>query len=197
MNRFRSRCIQHGLIGGIRPPLNALVAGVLCVFTSAAAAQDGPPSSVAAPIAERCRAPEHRGFDFWIGTWEVRDRAGELLGHNEIRRVAGGCGLLENWRGVGGGRGVSVNTYDTQRRRWTQRWVGSGATLWLEGRLENGAMVLAAVAPRDTPRGEVLDRIAWTPLPDGRVRQVWAVSGDGGKTWHSIFVGLYARPEGP
>lgn len=142
--------------------------------------------------AERCRGPEHREFDFWLGTWEVRGVEGGLLGHNEIRRVGGGCGLLEDWRGIGGVRGASINTYDSDRGKWTQRWVGPGATLWLEGGLTDGEMVLAGRAPRSTPDGDVLDRITWTPLPDGRVRQVWDISTDGGENWRESFVGFYS-----
>lgn len=163
--------------------------------------QEGPEADD--PIAERCSAPEFRQFDFWLGRWEVRDVDGEVVGHNEIRRVSGGCGLLESWEGAGGGTGRSINTYDADLGRWTQRWVGAGATLWLEGGLEEEPdgrrMVLAGTRARSTPRGEVLDRISWTPLPDGRVRQVWEVSADEGDTWRDIFVGLYTLvdAEGP
>lgn len=160
-------------------------------------AQVPPEQADAAEVAERCRGPEHRQFDFWLGTWEVRSAEGTLQGHNDIRVVAGGCGLLEQWRGAGGGRGVSVNTYDASLGRWTQRWVGDGATLWLEGGLTDGRMVLRGTAPRSTPRGDVLDRITWEPLRDGRVRQSWEISTDGGASWLNIFEGFYAPAPAP
>ncbi|MGH7563624.1 MAG: hypothetical protein ACREK5_04280, partial [Gemmatimonadota bacterium] len=169
-----------------------LSAAALLILASATAAQTDDAAPAEKDAVERCRGPEHRQFDFWLGAWEVRNAEGELVGHNEIQRVARGCGLLENWRGVGGGRGMSINTYDADREKWTQRWVGAGATLWLEGGLQDGRMVLAATAPRSTPRGEVLDRVTWTPLPDGRVRQVWEISADGGESWREHFVGLYS-----
>lgn len=152
----------------------------------------GAPEPGAAEIAEHCRGDEHRQFDFWIGTWEVRNARDEFAGHNEIRRVADGCALLEHWRGARGGEGMSINTYDADAKRWTQRWVGAGATLWLEGGLDDGQMVLTSPAPRTTPRGPVLDRITWTALDDGRVRQVWEVSVDDGATWQTIFEGYYS-----
>ena len=68
--------------------------------------------STEARTAERCTAAEWRQFDFWLGDWEVRNGEGELLGSNEITRVARGCGLLENWRARDGGRGMSLNTYE-------------------------------------------------------------------------------------
>lgn len=172
--------------------LLTLVAGVLLWGSTPAMQASGAPPGESDPV-ERCRDPEHRQFDFWVGQWEVRDAEGTRVGHNDIERIAGGCGLLESWRSVDGGRGMSINAYDPDRERWTQRWVGAGATLWLEGGLEDGRMVLSSIGLRRTPRGEVLDRIIWSPLPDGRVRQVWEVSQDEGDSWQTIFVGFYSR----
>lgn len=146
----------------------------------------------AAEISERCRGDEHRQFDFWLGHWEVRNADGELAGHNEIRRAAGGCALLEHWRGAGSSEGISINTYDSGAKQWTQRWVGAGVTLWLEGRMDEGRMVLTSPAHRDTPRGPVLDRIIWYALDDGRVRQVWEISADDGENWQPFFEGIYS-----
>jgi hypothetical protein len=39
----------------------------------------------------------------------------------------------------------------------------------------------------------VHQRIAWTPRPDGSVRQWWQRSDDGGTTWHTVFDGRYVR----
>lgn len=156
-------------------------------------AQAPPQAASDTTTAERCTGDVYRQFDFWQGEWDVRSPEGELLGHNTITRAAAGCALLESWRGQQGGRGVSVNAYDADRNRWTQRWVGTASILWLEGGWEAGRMLLRSTATRETPRGAVLDRISWEPLPDGRVRQVWEVSTDGGETWEEIFVGLYSR----
>lgn len=180
-----------------RTLLRRCAATLVCVVALAASTATAVGQEGAAPasdaVAERCNGPEFRQFDFWMGEWEVRDAEGEIVGHNTITRVARGCGLLENWQGATGGRGVSINTYDADRGRWTQRWVGAGSTLWLEGGLEDGRMVLAGTRPRSTPRGDVLDRITWTPLADGRVRQLWEVSPDGGESWRAIFEGFYTR----
>ena len=41
--------------------------------------------------------------------------------------------------------------------------------------------------------GEVqLHRITWTPLPDGKIRQLWETSSDG-KAWSEAFDGLYTQ----
>lgn len=178
------------------------LATVTFSFSPSAGARPGDEQEVSGadgPTAERCSTPKFWQFDFWLGEWEVRNPDAEFLGHNEIRRVAGGCGLLESWEGVGGETGISINTYDSGRGRWTQRWVGDGATLWLEGGLEQGPdgarMVLTGTEPRSTPRGEVTDRISWTPLRDGRVLQVWEVQPAGGGDWQEVFRGLYTRAD--
>lgn len=171
-----------------------LTAILLAMLSGPAMAQtESTAPSIRGAAAERCRDAGFRQFDFWLGTWEVRSATGELLGHNEIRRIAGGCGLLERWRGVGGGRGTSVNAYDPVRRAWTQRWVGDGATLWLKGGLEGDRMVLTGITRRSTPRGQAVDRISWTPLPNGRIRQLWEVSTDSGATWRTVFEGFYRK----
>ncbi len=178
---------------GVLAPFSAvaLLAWPMLLPAPGLAAQDLPDASEPS-MAEPCPEPEHRQFDFWLGRWEVRNPAGELVGHNEITREAGGCALLERWQGVGGSRGVSVNGYDPDRGLWSQRWIGAGAVLWLEGGLDGEAMVLTGTSPRSTPQGEVVDRITWTPQEDGRVRQVWEV-GVGSGAWREIFNGVYSR----
>lgn len=171
------------------PALALLLAPTTLLAQEEGGAQD----EAETETAERCRGPEYRRFDFWIGSWVVHDPDGELVGHNTISSVARGCGLLEEWSGRRGGRGVSVNAYESASDRWTQRWVGDGTNLQLVGGWRDGNMVLEGTSPRETPRGTVRDRITWTPLPDGRVRQAWEVSTDEGETWREVFVGLYSR----
>jgi hypothetical protein len=55
-------------------------------------------------------------------------------------------------------------------------------------------MVLAGDAfDADAPGHTARQRVTWTPQPDGRVRQLWESSSDGGRTWTVVFDGLYAR----
>lgn len=139
-----------------------------------------------------CTAPEHRQFDFWVGSWTVADSAGRVLGESDVVRMPGGCGIREHWRGAGGGVGMSLNAWRAGPGQWTQFWVGAGAVLELAGGLDaDGRMVLQG--ERQTADGPLLDRIAWTPLPTGVVRQRWDVSRDGGESWQPSFDGLY-RP---
>jgi hypothetical protein len=49
-----------------------------------------------------------------------------------------------------------------------------------------------------SPAGAAIrNRIAWTPEPDGRVRQVWSTSSDGGKSWRVTFDGWYRKKPAP
>lgn len=143
-------------------------------------------------LSANCRAPERRQFDFWVGRWTVTDTAGRVVGHSEVTRVSGGCGILEHWMGRDGVGGMSLNGYDPTSGQWTQFWVGEGGlVLHLVGGRRGSSMVLSD--RRSGPRGELLDRITWTPLEDGDVRQLWETSADGGSTWKAAFDGRYRR----
>jgi hypothetical protein len=63
--------------------------------------------------------------------------------------------------------------------------------LELAGALLEGKMVLTG---EHVVRGKpTMERITWTPNPDGTVRQHWEQSTDGGKTWTAAFDGLYRK----
>ncbi len=148
-----------------------------------------------APADGSCAATEHHQFDFWIGDWDVRAANGQALGTNHITSILGGCALQENWSSANGkSRGVSINAFDAADGHWHQEWVDtSPSRLTLSGGLVDGRMVMEQ-RTTDTANGKVeVQRISWTPLPDGRVRQHWEVSTDDGATWKTSFDGYYAR----
>lgn len=138
----------------------------------------------------RCQEPEFRQFDFWLGKWTVRNPAGNEVGRSEVSRQSGDCAIREQWTAASGNGGMSLNYYDPAEHSWHQDWVGSdGTILHLRGGLKDGAMVLTSKAAKDS---SALNRIRWTPLPNKQVRQEWAMSSDGGKTWQTAFDGLYS-----
>ena len=129
-----------------------------------------------------------RGFDFWVGRWDVHLRdTDELIGHNEIRRLHDGHVLAESYSTVSDRfSGSSLNGFDHERGRWHQCWMDStGLVLDLYGGVIDGDMVMT---------GEALsgqtERISWTPFADGNVRQHWEQSLDDGATWQTVFDGL-------
>ena len=141
-----------------------------------------------------CDAPDFRHFDFWIGEWDVKSADGtRTLGTNVIEPLNGKCGVHEFWTDARGGTGRSLNTFNRPDGKWHQVWVGlAGGLLHLTGGLEDGAMVMEGITAG--PNGaQVRNRVTWTPLPDGRVRQHWESSTDQGKTWTTTFDGYYSR----
>jgi len=147
-----------------------------------------------APPAPRfgCSAPEYRQFDFWIGDWEVLNAKGDVAGTNVITREFDGCVIQERWRGARGMTGSSFNTYDPTTRKWHQTWVdNTGTLLTLDGEFRDGAMRLEGRGAG--PNGVTRNRVTWTPLEGGRVRQLWEISKDEGKTWTVAFDGTYRK----
>jgi hypothetical protein len=144
--------------------------------------------------ASPCAATEHRQFDFWIGDWEVRTAQGRVLGHNRITSILSGCALQEEWTSADGKlRGVSHNAFDPADRRWHQAWVDtSPSRLDLVGGIVDGRMVMEQRS-RDAAGKALVQRITWTPLPEGHLRQVWETSTDDGRTWKTAFDGYYSR----
>jgi hypothetical protein len=148
-----------------------------------------------APPPKPCASAEYRQFDFWLGRWEVFTPDGKKAGDNVIEAAHGGCVLIERWQGGGGFSGISLNSWDARARLWRQHWVDNqGGLLQLVGALDGARMVLAAEGPHPRKPGVVLrQRIAWTPLPDGAVRQHWEQSEDGGASWTTAFDGRYVK----
>lgn len=145
---------------------------------------------------QNCSARQYHQFDFWLGRWTAYSADGKKQGTNHLHRVIGNCGLQENWVGANGQyKGTSYNVYVASKNIWHQTWVDNqGGTLFLEGTLTDGKMRLSGV--RKNQKGaDVIDRITWTPLADGRVRQHWQSSEDQGATWSDVFDGYYVRDE--
>jgi hypothetical protein len=140
-----------------------------------------------------CHSPEFRQFDFWIGDWDVESASAPgRISRNRITLVNDGCTLREEYTTSAGYVGTSLNFYDAARKRWHQTWIDNqGGALYLEGGLEGEAMVLRSLGDAAS-----VQRITWTPLEDGRVRQHWEATEDGGTTWTTVFDGTYTRRPG-
>lgn len=178
--------------GVIEGAVCAALAATACALAALLAMPAGANDEATQKPGAACESPQRRQFDFWLGEWDVRDPAGKLVGRNRITRVHGGCALEEQWSGNGGVTGSSLNVFDAERSRWHQTWVdNTGGLLLLEGGLRDGRMVLSGEVVA-TGKAPAMQRIAWQPLPDGRVRQLWESSADGA-TWSVVFDGYYTR----
>jgi hypothetical protein len=157
----------------------------MAVLHSADAGETAPAST--------CTAAVHHEFDFWIGDWVVTEK-GQPAGTNHVDRLLEGCALFENWVGIDGSRGHSLNFYDRRRDLWQETWVdASPSALNLTGHFSAGHMVLTGQSVDIKTHKPRVDRITWTPNADGTVRQLWDLSLDGGRTWKVAFDGLYTR----
>ena len=170
-------------------PILRIFIGALVVSAAAGVA------SANAAAAKRCADPSRRQFDFWVGVWDVTTPDGSVAGSNTIEKASEGCALVERWSGARGGRGTSLNFYESATRQWVQIWVDNdGEVLRLSGGLQQGCMVLSGAL---SSNGAARQRITWTPLGTGRVRQLWESSADGGRTWKTEFDGTYTRRGSP
>ncbi|MEM9023396.1 MAG: hypothetical protein AAGB22_06625, partial [Bacteroidota bacterium] len=163
--------------------------GIVFLAFGTAVAQSTAPSK---PATKPCTSEAHRQFDFWAGEWDVFNTSGKQVGTNHIQSILGGCVLEENWKGAGGSLGKSFNTYDPQSGLWKQVWVdNSGSTIHFAGSLVDGNMVLKGENVRNGKT--VTYEMTYFPQEDGRVRQFWKASTDGGTTWKTLFDGMYVR----
>jgi len=153
------------------------------------------PAPEPTPESKPCASASYRQFDFWQGDWDVQTTDGKPAGRNHVVSLFGGCGLQENWESAKGGRGTSLNVYDLVNHKWHQTWVDDqGGLLELNGGLEEGKMVLVGWRPSLKEKGgRVVHRITWTPLAPDRVEQHWEASTNEGRTWTTVFDGIYVR----
>lgn len=137
-----------------------------------------------------------RAFDFWIGDWDVHQADGQFAGTNRIQAEEAGCVLTEHWTGVVGGTGSSINYLDKVSDEWVQVWNSQGgAQISMRGGMTEQGMRLVGRIHYVGNGTTAPFRGLWTPLDDGRVRQFFEQSTDGGETWAPWFEGFYSRQD--
>ena len=163
--------------------------GIAAASLLLAVAQSPAPSAPPSPGAA-CVPAAYRQFDFWIGEWEVTNQQpppGRTPppSKSRITRILDGCAVLEEYETANGYAGKSLNFHDGKSGKWRQVWIDTGGTpLFLEGGMQGTSMTM-----RD--QSNPINRITWTPLAGGKVRQLWETSKDAGRTWAIAFDGLY------
>lgn len=140
----------------------------------------------------KCCSEVHKAFDFWQGDWQTFTPDGKLAGTNLIEKIQDNCILRENWKSASGGyTGTSYNFFNKTSEQWEQIWIDNqGQHLHLKGGVVDGNMVLQSDAVLQADGTTILNRITWTPLKNGNVRQHWEVK-KGEATWVTAFDGLY------
>lgn len=136
--------------------------------------------------------PDFRRFDFWVGEWDVTTKGGAPVGKSSVQSVSGGCALLENWTAANGATGKSLNTYNGRTKQWMQFWVGQagGVTEYSESEWHDGAVTFFS---KSTGSNSAFQRLSFTPLNDGTVRQFGEISTDAGKSWNVGYDFYYHR----
>ncbi|GAB5520551.1 MAG: hypothetical protein RhofKO_28020 [Rhodothermales bacterium] len=141
-----------------------------------------------------------RAFDFWIGDWNVFNPTGVQVGTNTIALALNDCAITEHWVNAQGSPGQSINFYRPNEQRWTQVWVDAvGGHTMYHGTFDatkgtKGAMVFVS-EPTVANGTTSINRMTFTPLDDGRVRQYIETSTDDGATWAPSFDGYYVRQD--
>jgi hypothetical protein len=137
---------------------------------------------------------KYHEFDFWIGKWDVyKIGADKIAGKSEIESIIDSVGILENYVTPDGKySGKSLNKYNPAKDRWEQYWIdNSGLTLYLVGGIVDDKMILDDLQTGDAKAG--FNQIIWQKLPNGEVQQTWNASTDNGKTWTTLFDGIYKK----
>ncbi|MDH5213701.1 MAG: hypothetical protein OEY04_05675 [Gammaproteobacteria bacterium] len=173
--------------------------GAMLLGTASSAQSSDQASAASAPAAPAypCENDERfKEFDFWVGEWEVRTASGQLAGTNSVRSEERGCVITEHWRNTAGGTGMSINYLDRTTDKWVQVWMAEGGSqIIISGRLTDDGMSLSGTLHDIGSDTTWPFRALWTSLPDGRVRQFFEQSNDGGTSWVPWFEGFYSRVE--
>lgn len=156
--------------------------------------------AIVGEMARRAYPCEHdtafRAFDFWVGEWDVHGPNGAVAGSNSITRAERGCVLVENWTSVSGGTGMSINYLDGMTGEWVQVWNAEGGSqIHIRGGMTDQGMLLVGTLHTVGDGRTLPFRGLWTQLDDGRVRQFFEQSTDGGQTWTPWFEGFYSRKQ--
>lgn len=139
-----------------------------------------------------CKAsPSFREFDFWIGEWDAKNTQGVTVGSSSIQLILGQCVIFENWS-TPVSSGKSFNIFNNADKKWHQTWVSDKGNLthYVGGHVD-GKMVLDSESVVNGKK--VINRMTFSKLADGSVRQHGETSSDERKTWATTFDFTYVK----
>jgi hypothetical protein len=141
----------------------------------------------------RVDPPERSQFDFWLGSWRVRQLVGsEVDGRNEVSWVLDGTVLWEQFsagRDPFTGWSFSVPVAD---RGWVQTWVdNTGTYLDFVGGWCGDRMILERSTGTPSP---TLQRMTWHGFTDRGFVWDWAARPHPGAEWDLVWQLRYERP---
>ena len=65
----------------------------------------------AEPCKDAQANPQYRQLDFWVGEWDVFSGK-QKVGESSVQLILKDCVVFENWHGLQGGDGKSLNKYN-------------------------------------------------------------------------------------
>lgn len=142
--------------------------------------------------------PLYQMMNFWVGTWQVYDEEGKLVGNNRIEKILDQCAVMEHWQSAEGNEGKSLFYVDNNTGTWKQIWVTANAKL--PGGQKEKTLIFSKEKEQLLFQGtylmndeKVLDRTLLTRINANEVKQEIQISRDGGLHWQSTFIGIYKR----
>lgn len=163
--------------------------------------------------AAACDAPEHRQFDFWLGTWDVdqRIRAADgsyktFTGRDTVMRALDGCAVVERWHGTveffwddmtqpERMAGLSVRAFDPDSGVWNIHWMDTRSPSFGEpftGRFKDGRGVFT-LERTQADGTETISRITFDGIEEDSFDWELAISRDDGETWMVLWAAEFRR----
>jgi hypothetical protein len=145
---------------------------------------------IAPAYSAACEGQAYHALDFRVGTYDGKTANGQAAGVSVVEKIAGGCALLENWRGAQGGDGTGL--FNLSGEQWYFTYVNEdGETLRMIGKANTNAITFTGKNRFYDMEG--LHRISWHRLPDGNVRQLWELQRKSRGAWSVVADIILAR----
>jgi hypothetical protein len=155
-----------------------------------------------------CQDSSQRQFDFWIGDWDVVNRQRRPQGTrwgvtgratDRVHAVAGGCGIVEHWRGttaMGQVLGYSLRAWNSAKGRWdlVLLWPRPNQPRFftLEGAFRHGRGEFFRTVS-DTAGNPVQVRFTFSDITPTSLRWNDGISRDGARSWSTTWIMEFAR----
>lgn len=164
----------------------ALLAGTLVLVSYPSA------RAVSAPTTACAANPAYHALDFTLGSWTIAGADGEPEGTSTIRQHVDGCAVIEAWSAPGES-GKNIDAFDREDGRWYRMFVNSrGQVHMFAGRFRDGAMYYTGTST-EADGTKATNELVIKKNGRNRLIQRWRQSRDGGKSWQTVFLGIYTR----
>lgn len=161
-----------------------------------------------------CVAKEHQEFDFWLGSWNIKQKILKADGtwfeskaKTKVTKILDGCAIQENWEGevqfFWEGmtnpekiKALSVRSFDVKTKKWTIYWMDTQSPQFtiFEGNFNNGKGEFYRKITDENGKQTII-RITFSEIKSNSVRWDLAVSSDDSKTFSTLWIMEMRRRE--